>query len=202
MKRVTRVVVCLVVAAAFAAAPATAENITYTFVGLSPISDFYAGGADTISGTIVTDGTLGQGIGASHILGGTLTMSGSSAGNFTTPMPHESMDFTATSTQLLVAPGHGVGINGNGSGFDLDVAYDHTANHNSYYATAWSPLGDPIAGFTAPSWTGPVAGDGSWIVATAAPEPSTLVLLGCVGVWLLFSMPGRQAARKLMGGAR
>jgi hypothetical protein len=183
------------------AAAACADNITYNIVDypVNEVDQVTPGGTDTISGTIITDGTLGS-WSSSHVIGGTLRFV-SPKGTAEAPLSSanaysgygaEPEMLYATSTQLLFRDGDYLTI-WFASEDDPDVMwlqYTRLALGNlvdSFQGLADS-AGSSIGFFQQdhpPAVSGSIGANDPWIIAIV-PEPSTLVLLG-IGAASLFA---------------
>jgi hypothetical protein len=178
---------------------ARAQTITYKFVDY-PVNevDLYNAGYDRISGTIITDGTLGS-LSRANIVGGTLNIDypvGSCFSNLATSIRDGGTfldTMVATPAELTV-----YGSSASYSQFFLSVtSYQGpaAASITIGYSAGYYWGGDPFyscevlgpsmmtrpAGFRAvvpPAQPGSIAASYPWVVATVVPEPTTLVLLG------------------------
>jgi hypothetical protein len=202
---------------------AGAHDITYTLVDY-PVNetDVVNSGTDAISGTIITDGTLGPWTDdpASHIVGGTLIFS-SPVGTFSAPAAicnckNQDGAFYATPTELLFQPQNGdevsfgdptdspsipyivlnyeVGKGGDKYDGEVDMI-DPTTLQLDILAEFNAGGGDPSFGSQ-----GSIGANDPWIIAdggtpTPTPEPSTLALLG-VGVIGLLGYAWRRRRAK------
>jgi hypothetical protein len=175
------------------AAEARASEITYNIVDY-PVNeaDTISGGTDTISGTIVTNGTIGA-ITDADIVGGTLSFS-SSRGSVSEPASFYSpVGLEATSTELLLHPGTQASliidsaINGT-TNYQAAVVYDNYTTGDQYIGYLASspftpPVSPPIAVLLSefdsspvPTTPGSIGANPVWVIATV-PEPGSLVLL-------------------------
>ena len=182
---------------------ARAENITYNLVDYpADEADGINGGTDTISGTIITDGTLGYlttNGPVSQIIGGSLTFAapgvtteGQLAFDYETVYTPGSALY-ATPTQLIVGMATVLTLEyqtTSGPGTDSYLTY----NADSYYYAGRIETGGSglLASFFASppvnivtasypyQWNNSVNING-WVIATAVPEPGTLALL-CSGL--------------------
>jgi len=174
---------------------ANARATTYNFADYPANQhDEIHSGIDTISGTIVTDGTMGTWYDPSlHILGGSLTFN-SPVGSFTCPLDGQCWysdypTILATPTQLLVPTGYVIDLGAQSSAFDMQLSYYHSDLYGTYYCgqvrdssftvLAW------FGNFPLTSDPGSIAANESWVIATAVPEPSTFALLGIGAIGLL-----------------
>ena len=175
---------------------AGASTLTYNIVNYPAYqADQYASGTDTMSGTIVTDGSMGS-LSSIDIRGGTMT--------FTSPGKSYSGTFNnigfnaghpllyATPTQLLMPTGYSFGIVyyntaakpeyfvGLSYTNDVPVSYPYF-----YYGEAQQLANGvtPYAAFSNHSNSaglllGSTATSNPWVIATVAPEPPIFTLLG------------------------
>ena len=147
---------------------------------------------DTVSGTIITDGTIGP-LSESNIIGGTFSLTSpnfgvSGSASFGVPIGLE-----ATPTQLLLDPGvdssfsisttyvYGSGIS---IGVDsAEVVYENDPGRGQYCSLARGSFGTLAFDFPSfdsspvPITPGSIGANSSWVIATV-PEPATLTLLG------------------------
>jgi hypothetical protein len=182
------------------ASSAAASNITYSIVNYPANEGVVSGmGTDRISGTIVTDGTVGP-ISATNIIGGTLAFTDPKgyvvAGAATIDSP---IDLQATPTELLLSSGLSFSIHATQSephttdGVDAaNVTYTNYPSNSQYYGEIATviPAHSVLSSFnSAPVSTGPgsIGSSSDWVIA-AVPEPTTLLLallglaaLGCLG---------------------
>jgi hypothetical protein len=198
MRRANVAVAVLVL---MATTTARAENITYTFVDY-PVNevDNIRSGTDKISGTIITDGTMGAWTNPSHILGGSLTFD-TPAGVFTGKLTSYgwwvgSPTVFATPTQLLIPDGYHLSLDAFSADnvYDIWLNYAHNASNAGAYTTNFNggvryrSSSYHLARFLdfAPSVaTGSIAANDPWVMATVVPEPSTIVLLAIGALSLL-----------------
>lgn len=221
--RIVADLTCLVLVLAVAA-EARASEVTYNIVNY-PVNeaDTISGGIDTISGTIVTNGTIGH-ITDANIIGGTFSFT-SSRGSVSEPASFYSpVGLEATATDLLLDPGTQSSLiidsarNGT-TNYQAAVTYDNYTTGDKYIGyLASSPLTPPInppiavllAGFDAspvPMTPGSIGANSSWVIATV-PEPGTFVLLfpvmlaiGAVGLPGHIAHTKHFASAYLRGGA-
>ena len=204
------------------ASNAWAGDITYNIVDY-PVNEAnqQAAGTDTISGTIITDGTVGDWDGVNHVVGGTL--------NFDSPVPGPpgsaaDGDYSfalsgpatygagglleATATELLVPSGDWISVLSNPPGTPnpaptyIELSYSRNSGPDAFEGQVWSDgNGYAYASFSAidPTATpGSIAANDPWIIATV-PEPSTLVLAALAGIGLLFAARRRSVCRESVG---
>ncbi|MGD9632162.1 MAG: PEP-CTERM sorting domain-containing protein [Pirellulales bacterium] len=174
--------------------PAAGASIAYSIVDYPAYSTVSFGRIDSISGVIITDGTLGN-IGSGNIIGGSFTITDPFAGSLTKPVLGNvsvtgTLFATLTDLKLFTPPS---GTNALqlgdlfhtpytvGNEYDL-LTYVRTSGGNDGFrgtvATAIGPFSGAAFGwnFTAPNPT-PLGGNDPWIIASV-PEPSTLILAG------------------------
>jgi hypothetical protein len=166
---------------------AKADDITYNIVDYPANEADEVSGTDTISGTIITDGTMGP-LSAANIVGGSFSFTGafdslSGPASFGDPVGLE-----ATPTQLLLDPdaesSFSIGttkwnsaINFLGAG----VVYENYPGGGQYYGSIAGTNGDFEAIFAyfnsvpVPTEQGSIGANSSWVIATV-PEPASLTL--------------------------
>ena len=159
-------------------------------------------GTDTISGTIVTDGTLGASS-AADIIGGTFSFTDPQGDVYAGPALFNGarFDLEATPTQLLLDPGadsylsiyslQAVG----GLTLTADAVYGNNPGNGYYYGEvefnsgSLGGTGYVFESYPVPtSPSGSIGANSSWVIATV-PEPTSLALfslaiLGLGGVYL------------------
>jgi hypothetical protein len=180
---------------------ARAANITYNILNYpaDQIDDIIPG-ADTISGTIITDGTLGvwndNTAYPGPIIGGTLTWQGPGGtysgtiypGDANTDLSLTGIFFTAT--QIIVRPGDCLDLmiaaGNRPSNVSICIDYNrinapaiwHTGNVVDVYAGTLMQFesGEYFGEPWSDGWGGPgsVAANDPWIIATASPGPNTI----------------------------
>jgi hypothetical protein len=180
-----------------------AANITYNFVDY-PLDE--AKNSDGVqcwlSGTIVTDGTLGAYSDSSHILQFNFQVGSASSGGGGDPapiMPISGPLFYATSSAILVPSGYGVNFYryhdqpGNTTYFFIhesltynrfgEDSYSGSYSYNSGWRTlpgeAWhtTEYSGAFASDGAPQGYGSIGNNDPWVIATVVPEPSTVAML-------------------------
>jgi hypothetical protein len=196
-----------------------AANRTYSLADYpANQSDLLNGGADSISGTIVTDGTLGYGDGTEVVSAqGIFVTSAGMPYSWSCPLGGITVDggLYYTETQILCPYGTQLKLIGYGDPSTyLSLVYDHSYSLSSpdysvpaidFYSgelmlSAWTDNAYDAAYFAVPS---PVPGAGSivppgsssgapWVIATVVPEPGTLTLL----VSALLSLAGAAYLRR------
>jgi fibronectin-binding autotransporter adhesin len=173
---------------------ASAGDITYNIVNY-PVNEVdNTGGTDTVSGTIITDGTIGP-LTASNMVGGSLTVSGL-AGTFSSE-PTNNVVFAinqgdpnnrviATSTQLLV-PSNGfldINTSPSSSSFDIEIGYFNNAEGVDFYdgTVNVSDSFDPVVFGTEFNGSlhapGSIAQNPTWVIARIPPSVWTLAVSG------------------------
>jgi hypothetical protein len=180
---------------------AWAGKITYTIVDY-PVNmgDGINGGTDTISGTIITDGTLGSWGQTSHIIGGTLSFTQSST-TYTGSTPGMTgqvgyPDISATATDLLIPTGYDGGIDVWTPQNDIiEIEWQRdtgTPSDAAYVGWVQTLSGTWLADFgfagAPPTTSASIAANDPWILAnggTPTPEPSAFVLFGAAAAALL-----------------
>ena len=172
---------------------AWAGDITYIIVDY-PLNeaDTVTSGTDTVSGTIVTNGTLGT-ITSADIIGGTITWTNPVYRSYTPPDLSTgltsvmwSSGLEATPTALLVPAGGELFIESHQGGpyneFVLwDDGYaDSPLNYKGFVQTTDYPVRNLFGWNATPPTASPgsIAANDPWVIATAVPEPATLTLLG------------------------
>jgi len=146
-------------------------------------------GTDTLSGTIITDGTPGAWTGdpMAHIVGGTLKLV-SPAGTYTGTSfladgSSGAETLYATSTQLLSRPGDLIEFFAAPTPYAYTIAITYANGPyggQPYYDGTVAAGGPELAGFdqaAPPGLTGSIGENNPWVIATAVPEPGTLTLL-------------------------
>jgi hypothetical protein len=140
---------------------------------------------DHISGTLITDGTMGVYADKSpHFLGGSLTFSGPN-GVYSVPLSPffitaSAPGFVASPTQLTLPTGSSAGFYGSDSSSLIEIwlAYsrDPSPMGTQYFGNdAFN--GSNLDGFGLGVPVGGIAASDPWVLATVAPEPGTLALL-------------------------
>ena len=188
---------CLVLSVVLLASTSNARagDITYNIVDYPANEIDASSGTDTISGTIITDGTKGW-LSLKNIIGGTFSFTaaqGSAIGpaKFGSPVGLE-----ATSTQLLLESrvdssfsiSTSYQLNPNQE-YEAQVGYNNIPAGGIYNGSLASSYYDPplaltISEFgkdTVPTVPGSIGANSPWIIATV-PEPSTFVFLVVGGV--------------------
>jgi len=167
---------------------ASASDITYN------IADYPANeGNNSISGTIITDGTIGP-LSAANILGGTLSISEGNGQVISGPATFgDPMDLEATTTALLLGPA-------SDSMFSIDNTTPSDQSWTARVIYSNNPGGGQYDGVLdakppailslllfgsnpVPTTPGSIGANPSWVIATV-PEPSALALLavGAIGL--------------------
>ena len=171
---------------------AWAGDITYHIVNY-PVNqaDVVSPGTDTLSGTIVTDGTIGP-LGPGNIVGGSLTMvtpNDTLTEQIDPSYPDTDLStLTATPTQLLFTLNPAVYD-------DISLFFEPTSGPDVYMNLGYQessriyaggiviPDGPELGGFVVsnpPAVPGSIADSTPWVIATTAavPEPDAFTLLG------------------------
>ena len=194
---------------------ARADDITYNIVDYpANESDQTSAGTDTISGTIITDGTIGP-LSTANIIGGTFSFTGP-YGTLTGPVTvFDPIGLQATPTQLLLSPGSDSHVDISTTESNLpttyppavqgllgmaDVEYQNYPGDSTYGGSVAADLPPPSLWFGAlfrsspvPTTPGSIGANSSWVVATV-PEPSTFVLF-CIGAVCLAAHAWRRKRR-------
>jgi sugar lactone lactonase YvrE len=166
-------------------------DITYNLVSDPSIQNGFS-----LTGTITTNGNLGT-LAYSDILSASF-MASKGNDTYTTTLAREVYGLTnliATSTQLSLPISHRVNaapdLKIGGAGFDTPqlqydyFQYNNGAIYSGYNCVVDHPTTLTVLWNTHPS-IDPMRLDGEpWLIATAVPEPSSLVLLGAVALGLL-----------------
>ncbi len=184
---------------------ARAGDITYNIVNY-PVdqTDQWTAGTDTLSGTIITDGALGNQSTSSFIVGGTATITDPNGDSYTYPLNDMELGNMATygcdltADQILIPFGCSAVFNFGGPSINAVTSastpgiflaytnYSTTSYGPSYYGGVWNDYENPAAwqqDNSAEILSGN-PGDinaspgSSWIIAGVVPEPTTLTLLG------------------------
>jgi hypothetical protein len=194
---------------------AGAQDRTYTIVDY-PVNeqDTVNPGQDMISGTIITDGSLGT-LSASNVVGGNLTIA-CPAGTVTDPLAEAlpnsfTFAFSATQSELLLPDGYGILLIYSTATAEEDFEPNAYLNYGRFGPTDSFFVGGyqvetPQGTITAlaqfvnvPPVPGPgsIAANDPWVIATAqsVPEPSTITLLGSALFGLGFVYLRRRRAR-------
>ena len=172
-----------------------AGDITYNIVDYPVNETDPTSATDTVSGMIITDGTIGP-ISAANIIGGTFSLTSPSFGITGPASFGDPIGLEATPTQLLLDLGANSsfsistgttdesppGFIGGGS-MGASVDYENTPSGGQYYGNAGGDFGTlafvfPVFDSAPVSTTsGSIGANSSWVIATV-PEPSTLAMLG------------------------
>ena len=165
---------------------AWSSTLTYNIVNY-PVNEINDAASiqDTLSGTIVTDGSLGI-ISESDIVGGTITLSNTN-GSYTSPLlwsggyPYcYTLSLIATDTQLLLPPTGEIiasWFDPNDFGDDLYYANASTLNSSTPLYYFGAKVGPTTFGSVPPVVSSSIADSSTWVIATV-PEPATLTFLG------------------------
>jgi hypothetical protein len=184
--RMTFVAFLLILAAILS--NASAANVTYRLLNY-PLdqADSVNGGTDTISGTIITDGTLGEWAADSrhfvfgspitftapnHVYTGVFSGWGTWSGY---PMLH------ATPTQLLIYPSDKLTLTFYNSSDQTTFNFGYLPDLNLHFGEVQHvPDMTYLAKFESrpTTVTGSIGANSPWVIAEVVPEPSTFVLLG------------------------
>jgi hypothetical protein len=180
-------------------ANASAGVITYNIVDYPVNEGVMSGaGADKISGTIVTDGTMGP-ISATNILGGTFMFTDPKGDVAIGPAEFGSpINLQATPTELLLSCGLSFSINTvqhirhTDSIAVASVTYENDPSGGQYYGELGTALPDPLMVVSSFNSTpvsaarGSIGSSSDWVIA-AVPEPSSIALMWAVilalGIW-------------------
>lgn len=158
---------------------AGADEITYYIVDYPANEITESGsGTDTISGTIITDGTIGP-LSAANIVGGTFSFT-FPGGNLSGPASFGSpTGLQATPTDLILNPGadSSFSVSTNTYPTGAEAVYGNNPGDALYYG--FVGVGDGLFYLfnQTPLLTDPgsIAASSSWVIATV-PEPASLVL--------------------------
>jgi hypothetical protein len=173
-----------------------AANITYNIVNYPADQyDEVIPGIDTISGTIITNGTLGawdDSVYPGPIIGGSVTWQGP-AGSYTgTIFPWDVGTSTSTSgiyftaTQIIARPGDALeltaAVPGSPNGLTIFLFYDRISPPWEFHGGEVVDYDGGVMGFAAggggisDNWgeEGSIAANDPWIIATAAPGPGII----------------------------
>ncbi len=179
---------------------AKAETFTYNFVDYPSLeSDISTGATDYLSGTIITDRNSGY-LSDSDIVGGSYTVYAANYGSFTSPITPDSYGIVgpvyASPTQITIPrPASGSTMllfedlnipAGPYAGGTTELEY-YIGNEDDYHV-ACTAGGLWVSGWDARAYSPAqlsLTNTDPWVIATATPEPSTLVLLGIGAVGLL-----------------
>ncbi|MGO9110052.1 MAG: PEP-CTERM sorting domain-containing protein [Thermoguttaceae bacterium] len=173
------------------ASNAWAGDITYNIVDYPVNETDPTSATDTVSGTIITDGTIGP-LSAANMIGGTFSLSSphfdvAGPASFTAPIGLE-----ATPTELLLDVGvdssfsistvitgqDGIATTCNAAG----VTYENTPGGGLYCGSGSLSFGTMVMllpGFylsPVPTTPGSIGASSTWVIATV-PEPASLMLL-------------------------
>jgi hypothetical protein len=180
---------CLIVSIAVAAvvSNATASDVTYNIVDY-PANE----GTNTISGTIITNGTIGS-LAAANIIGGTFSISEGDGELISGPAEFNNpIDLQATATALLLNPGSDSSFWISTTQSDqswtawADYENDPSSSLFSGGLTAEPPAiltVDLFDSYPVPTTPGSIGANSAWIIATV-PEPSAFALLGIGAIGL------------------
>lgn len=209
--RVAAIVGLMFVAGLLAiASSAAAGVITYNIVDYPVNEGVVSGtGADRISGTIMTDGTIGL-ISGTDILGGTLTFTDPKGDVATGPATFGSpIDLQATPTQLLLSGGLSFSISTEeriphqtDSAAVASVTYENDPSGGLYSGELGTVMPDPLMVMSSfnstpvPNTPGSIGAKPDWVIA-AVPEPSSIALLCAVILMLGMSYLPRSPLRTL-----
>ena len=184
-----------------------AGNITYDIANY-PINqaNYYVGGTDVLSGTIVTDGSMGT-LSAADIVGGSYTITdpgvGLENGNtytqlFLPPSPYTFQfvltDFTASPTELTLPSGGLFEHFFSGpQNPPLTLTGYLKYGNNFQGGNTFYECGNPSsAGFFTSNITeaapGSIADDNPWIIATVAPVPEPASSVPVVAAAVFFAL--------------
>jgi hypothetical protein len=183
----------LIFAAALLVFASTARaNITYSIVDYpADEADHDNPGTDTVSGTIITDGTLGSWT-TNHVIGGSITFTSPVASYTYTQFGVVAFSYqppvmlNATPTTLCVPVGDGFELSTLPVANPCTLTYSNDSDYGTFYQGSVSnePISDgPLAYFSAMPPTGvlgSIAANDPWIIADGGqpvPEPASLTLL-------------------------
>jgi hypothetical protein len=188
-------------------AVARANDIIYNIVDYPANEVDTVSATDTVSGTIITDGTIGP-LSESNIIGGTFSLTSPNFGVSGTASFGVPIGLEATPTQLLLDPGvdssFSIGTtyvyyDGETGVMGAQVVYENDPGSGQYYSSAGGSFGTMSFVFPSfdsapvPTTQGSIGANASWVVATV-PEPSTFVLF-CIGAVSLAAHAWRRKRR-------
>ena len=165
---------------------AGAQDITYNIVDYpTNEADGWGCGTDTISGTIITDGTIGP-LSTANIVGGSFSFVGAN-GSLSGPAWFSgTVGLEATPTQLILDPGSDSSFSigtaellATSNSLGADAVYENYVRDGQYYGSlvADNEGFQTVLGYfdsaPVPTEQGSIGESSSWVIATV-PEPDSL----------------------------
>jgi len=170
---------------------AQGSDITYNIVNY-PANQFNGYSTDTISGTIITDGTIGP-LTAANLIGGTFSLDDGQGNSIAGPAKFGfAIDLQASPTQLLLDLNPASYFDINATQPDLSwsarVVYTNYPGGGEYDGGFFSKpplllIDSYFNSSPVPTTPGSIRANADWVIATV-PEPSTLALLGIGAICL------------------
>ncbi len=166
-----------------------AGDITYNIIDY-PVNetDALTNETDTLSGTIVTDGTIGP-LTPADIIGGTWTLSDPTRGSFAFTFPgsnyfNDLAGVDATANQLLIPQGENFEIVSPSTQYSYifgQLQFQNVPTNPAALEYVYNDAGGGYISYAAsippPVVPGSIAENSTWVIGTSVPEPATLTLL-------------------------